>query len=222
MRGLPSDSIDLILTDPPYAISQESGYTNTKIAKYEKHSIDFGEWDKVEINLTILADHCYRLLRKGGTAIIFYDLWKITTLVQAFEDAKFKQKRFIQWRKTNPVPINAKTNYLSNAREIAVSFVKGGKPTFHSEYDAGEYQLSIHREKRIHPTQKPVALMRELIEKHSNPGDAILDPFCGSAATGVAAYQLGRKWLGIEREPKYYEAAKKRLLVESEQKKLIA
>lgn len=222
MRDMEPNSVDLVLTDPPYAISQDSGYTNTKVAKYATHTIDFGEWDKVEIDLNILADHCYRILRKGGTAIIFYDLWKITKLATAFEEAKFKQKRFIQWIKTNPVPINAQTNYLSNAREIAVSFVKGGKPTFHSKYDNGNYIMPIHRESRIHPTQKPLALMEALISKHSNPGDVVFDPFAGAGTTGLASVLLAREWIGVERDARYCEAGGRRIKEGTAQERLIA
>ncbi len=72
--------------------------------------------------------------------------------------------------------MNSKTNYLTNAREIAVVGVKGGKPTFHSEYDNGVYSYPIcHDKGRFHPTQKPIALLEELIEKHSNEGDLVLD-----------------------------------------------
>ena len=144
--------------------------------------------------------------------ICFYDLWKITTLKDYFEDADFKQIRFIEWIKTNPVPLNSKTNYLTNAREIAVVGVKGGKPTFHSEYDNGIYNYPIcHDKSRFHPTQKPVALLEELITKHSNEGELVLDCFAGSASTAVAAYNKGRDFIGCELSKECYDKAVVRL-----------
>ena len=128
------------------------------------------------------------------------------------ENAKFKQIRFIEWLKTNPVPLNSKTNYLTNAREIAVMGVKGGKPTFHSEYDNGLYRFPIcHDKGRFHPTQKPVALIEELIRKHSNENDVVLDCFSGSGSTAVAALDTNRNFVGCELSEKYYERSMERL-----------
>ena len=144
--------------------------------------------------------------------ICFYDLWKITTLRDYFDQAGFRQIRLLEWLKTNPVPLNSKVNYLTNAREIAVSGVKGNKPTFHSEYDNGVYHYPICRDKgRFHPTQKPLQLMVDLIEKHSNPGDLVLDCFAGSGTTAAAALETGRRFLGCELNPDYYAKSLKRL-----------
>lgn len=114
--------------------------------------------------------------------------------------------------KTSPVPLNSKTNYLTNSREIAVSGVKGGKPTFHSEYDNGVYEFPICRDKgRFHPTQKPLALIEALIEKHSNPGDLVVDCFSGSGTCALASARLGRNFKGCELSPEYWEKSMRRL-----------
>lgn len=146
-----------------------------------------------------MIKECYRVLKRGGTLICFYDLWKITTLKEYMELAKFKQLRFIEWIKTNPVPLNSKTNYLTNSREIALVGVKGGSPTFNSEYDNGIYKYPIcHDKGRFHPTQKPLALISDLIEKHSVKDDLVLDCFSGSGTTAVAAAKTGRRFVGCE------------------------
>lgn len=144
--------------------------------------------------------------------ICFYDLWKIETIKRYYDDNKFKQIRFIEWLKTNPVPINSKINYLTNSREVAVLGVKKSKPTFHSSYDNGLYQYPICQDTgRFHPTQKPLAFMKELIEKHSNEGDIVLDCFSGSGTIGVAALTTNRKFLGCEISPEYYEKSLERI-----------
>lgn len=174
--------------------------------------MEFGDWDKNFYGLELIIQDGYRVLKNGGTLICFYDIWKITTLHQYLESAKFKQIRFIEWIKTNPVPLNSKINYLTNCREIALLGIKKSKPTFNSEYDKGVYTYPICRDKgRFHPTQKPLALIKDLIEKHSNPGDTVLDCFGGSATTGVAAIELGRNFLGCEISPEYYEKSMERL-----------
>ena len=144
--------------------------------------------------------------------ICFYDLWKITILKDYFERAGFKQIRLIEWIKTNPVPLNSKINYLTNAREIAVVGVKGGCPVFHSEYDNGIYSYPIcHDRGRFHPTQKPVALLEAIIAKHSNEGDLVLDCFAGSASTAVAAHKLKRNFIGCELSKEYFDKSVARL-----------
>ena len=150
--------------------------------------------------------------KKGGTLICFYDLWKLSILKDYFDKAKFKQIRFIEWVKTNPVPLNSKINYLTNAREIALVGIKNSKPTFNSEYDNGIYNYPIcHDKDRFHPTQKPMALIEDLITKHSNENDLVLDCFAGSATTAIAAYNLKRNFIGCELSKEYYDKSILRL-----------
>ena len=209
LKTVSSNSVDLVLIDPPYEISRETNFqsgqkTGRDVDRF-RLSMNFGNWDYGFFGLDTVIKECYRVLRTGGTLICFYDLWKITTLRSYFDAAKFKQIRFIEWIKTNPVPINSKTNYLTNSREIAVTGVKGGKPIFNSEYDNGVYKYSIcHDKGRFHSTQKPLNLIRELIRKHSNDGDTVLDCFSGSGTTAVAAMLENRSFLGCEIDATYY------------------
>jgi len=216
LPSIDSKSIDLILIDPPYEISRETNFQNGELTGTDtdrfRISMDFGDWDKNFTNLEEVFKQGYRILKDGGTMICFYDLWKIETIKRYYENNKFKQIRFIEWLKTNPVPINSKINYLSNAREIAVLGIKKSKPTFNSSYDNGLYQYPIcHDKGRFHPTQKPLELIKELIIKHSNEGDIVLDCFSGSGTTGVAAIQTNRQFIGCEINPEYYEQSKKRI-----------
>ena len=274
LKTVKSNSIDLVLTDPPYITSRETGmdkwvdhvakqdkagakniktieewnqyktaeewvkwFENSKIEKEnwtselskmkesylkygsiygKKYAVktDYGEWDS-QFTLETLNEFVsefYRVLRKGGTAIIFFDLWKITDLKQMLETNKFKQHRFIEWVKTNPQPINSSRNYLTNCREIALSGVKGGSPTFNSKYDKAIYEFPLQGGKdRFHPTQKSLPLFEALIKKHSNEGDTILDPFAGSATTAVAAKKLGRSFVGCELDEEFFKKSVDRI-----------
>ena len=206
-------SFDLIFIDPPYVISQDSGYNkNGGLKKYATHSIDFGHWDKKIPNWNILSKHFFRLLKNGGTIISFYDIFKIETLKNELEKAGFKQPRIGSWIK-KPVPINSKLNYLSNAKEFFISMVKKGNCTFNSEYDNGLYfdNLCKGHERLSHPTQKPISLYEKIIEKHTNIGDNVLDCFGGSGTTGFVCNKLNRKWTLIEKERNYFDIAKERL-----------
>ena len=253
LSTIKNNSIDLILTDPPYITSTESGMNTLykKVKENEEKGIefikteeewecvksryiekdipesvmksnymhygniygkkyavktDYGDWDK-EFSMDILdkfVGEYYKKLRKGGTIIIFFDLWKISALKDILEKHKFKQLRFMEWIKTNPQPLNSKTNYLTNCREIAILAVKGGKPTFNSSYDNAIYSYPLQGGKnRFHPTQKSLPLFENIITKHSNEGDTILDTFLGSGTTAVACVNTNRNFKGCELNKEY-------------------
>lgn len=216
IKTIPSKSVNLVLIDPPYEVSRDTNFAKSDPTGRDtdrfRMSMEFGDWDNNFTGLDIIIEESYRILKNGGTLICFYDLWKITTLREYFENAKFKQIRFIEWIKTNPVPINSKVNYLTNAREIAVIGVKDKKPTFHSEYDNGIYQECgelykfpiCHDKGRFHPTQKPVDLISDLIKKHSNENDVVADFFSGSGTTAVACINNNRNFIGCEISTDFY------------------
>ena len=251
LSTIPNNSIDLILTDPPYIISRETGmnthYNNVKqnqenniefIKSEEEWSIykqeneikddikkenymkygtiygkkycvktDYGDWD-TEFTMEKLEEFIaeyYKKLKHGGTIIIFFDLWKLSYLKDLMEKHKFKQIRFIEWIKTNPQPLNSSVNYLTNCREIALLGIKGSKPTFNSKYDNGIYMFPLQGGKnRFHPTQKSLLLFEELIKKHSNENDSVLDTFLGSGTTAIACKNTKRQFKGCEVSNIYY------------------
>lgn len=182
----------------------------------EKYAVktNYGEWDSNYTldDLCLAAKHFHRVLKPGGSCIIFFDLWKITDLKNCLEEAGFKQLRFIEWIKTNPQPINSKRNYLTNCREIAVTAVKGGSSTFNSSYDNGIYQYPIYSARdRFHPTQKSLGLFTDLIKKHSNEGDVVLDCYAGSATTAISCLETNRKFIGCEVNEEYYNKSVDRI-----------
>lgn len=264
LSTIPNETIDLILTDPPYIISKETGMNahynkvkeneennlkfvkteeewniykeecTTKNKKCKKKEIivltdshkekymkygsiygkkycvktDYGDWDNeftIEILEQFISEY-YKKLKKGGTLILFFDLWKISHLKDIMEKYKFKQIRFIEWIKTNPQPLNSSLNYLTNCREIALLGVKGSKPSFHSKYDNGIYSFPLQGGKnRFHPTQKSLPLFEELIKKHSNENDVILDTFLGGGTTAIACKNTNRIFKGCEISKEYFD-----------------
>jgi site-specific DNA-methyltransferase (adenine-specific) len=216
-------SVDLVLTDPPYVISKKTSFQNKNIdgqydgIKAYAITTEFGQWDTENgFTMEALEDTIrgmYASLRPGGTAIVFFDLWKVSQLFAMMERAGFERLTMMEWAKTNAVPINARASYLTNAREIAVYGVKpGGEATAHSPNPHGRYNHPIQSGKdRFHPTQKSTPLFQELIRTFSNPGDLVLDCFAGSATTGAAALMEGRRFVGSEPSDEYYEKAYTRL-----------
>ena len=214
IKNIENRSVDLILTDPPYNISKQSCFNKSDYHfKFSQMIHDFGEWDHNEIDIYALFKEFYRVLRKGGTVIMFYDIWKADLVKAAAEKANFKQPRIGQWLKNNPVPINSKRNYLSNASEYFFMFVKSGKPTFKSEYDNAIYRHALchGHERTKHTTQKPLNLFKELIEKHSNVDDLVLDTFSGSGTTAVACEHLNRRYICVEKNKEYFDISNTRL-----------
>lgn len=208
-----SNSINLIITDPPYSISKESNFKKSSdISRFNNITLDFGKWD-TSIDLNILFQEYMRVLKFGGTVIFFYDIWKCNEVKDAAISSKFKQPRVGQWIKTNPTPVNSKNNYLSNSTEYFFTFVKGKKPTFNSYYDNGTYSYPIcHGKERLkHPTQKPLKLIDDLIIKHSNQNDIILDTFSGSGTTAVSCIKNNRDFICIENNVDYHKISMERI-----------
>lgn len=206
-------SADLVLIDPPYDISRKTGFSSVKngVDRFAV-SMDFGDWDWGFKDLDKVLAEAYRSLRDGGTIVVFYDLWKISVLAKLLEAAGFVQLRLVEWLKTNPVPLNSRTNYLTNAREIALVACKKGKPTFNSKYDSGIYSFPIcHEAGRFHPTQKPLALIEAILLKHSNPGDIVVDCFSGSGTTAAACIVHDRHFFGCELSEDYWRKSHQRL-----------
>jgi DNA modification methylase len=215
MSELPEGSVDLVLTDPPYGISKKTGFQYGGGEQFNRIKIskDFGKWDHCPTTtLRRAIEEFYRILRVGGTVIIFYDMWKMQELKDWVEYAGFRMIRKLEWIKSNPVPLNQYKTYLGNACEMAIVGTKGAKPTFHGKYDNGLYHCPVRNGgERIHPTQKPLSLIEDIIRKHSNSGDVVMDCFLGSGTTALAAGILGRTPVGCEKDLNYYKAMIRRL-----------
>ena len=248
LSNVQDNSVDLVLTDPPYIISHETGmetlsqtireadgeniktedewkaFKATRGFKDDAHknnyikygsiygkkycvTTNYGNWDS-QFTMEILEEFIkeyYKKLKKGGTLIMWFDIWKLTPLKELLEKHKFKQIRFIEWIKTNPQPLNASTNYLTNCREIALLGVKGSKPTFNGRMDRGIYEFPMAAGwYKFHPTQKNLELFKALIEKHSNKGDTIMDTFLGGGTTAYACKQTERKFTGCETNTEFF------------------
>lgn len=224
VKSLKNDSVDFVLTDPPYAISRKTGFASGELTGKNtdrfRVSYEFGEWDVVDTEYFLqVFKETYRSMKKGATLVCFYDIWKITELKEILESSGFRMFRMIEWVKTNPVPINSKKLYLSSSKEYAIVCVKGSKPTFNAEYHKGVFEYPIyHAKDRWHTTQKSLTLFQELIRIHTHTGETVLDMFSGSATTQVAAILEDRRYLGCEKNPEFFEKCKMRI-AENEKRK---
>lgn len=158
----------------------------------------------------------HRQNKRGGALISFYNKEDISLLGWEAKKRGVRTRTIISWHKTNPVPSFRKVNYLSACEfiwigskgEKAWTFNFGRQKDMHNFFETPN--SSAYKETE-HPTEKPKSLLKWLIGIHSNKNDTIFDPFMGSGTTGCTCKELGRNFIGIEIEPKYFKIAEQRI-----------
>ncbi|VEG13913.1 DNA-methyltransferase [Moraxella cuniculi] len=217
MKNLRKQSkfVNHIITDPPYVISQEN---NFHTLNNPRKGLDFGDWDW-NFDLTAWLDLAYPLLNKDGSMIIFCSYRFISHITQKIESLGGVVKDVMIWQKANPMPRNINRRYVQDM-EFMIWAVKSknskwvfNKPN-NKPYQRGFFQTPtlLGKERTLHPTQKPIALMQEVIQIHSNEHDTIFDPFMGTGSTGVACLNLNRQFIGCEKELQWFNIAEQRLM----------
>lgn len=205
--------VNHIITDPPYNISKKNNFSTMSSPR---KGVDFGEWDKKFDLFNWITDYV-DLLDKNGSIIIFCSYLYISYIIDELQKNNIDVKDVLVWQKSNPMPRNVTRRYVQDMEFAIWGVKKGAKWVFNKPKDVS-YLRSIFTtstvaglEKTEHPTQKSLKLMRKIIEIHTNKNDLILDPFMGSGSTGVAALDLGRRFIGIENDEKYFKIALERL-----------
>jgi modification methylase len=233
MARLPDKSVDMIFADPPYNLQLGGDLFRPEGSRVD--AVD-DEWDKFESLTTYdnftrdWLDQARRILKDDGTIWVigsYHNIYRVGSLLQ---DADFWILNDIVWRKTNPMP-NFRGTRFTNAHETLLWCAKEEKARYTFNYRAmkalnddlqmrSDWLLPIcsggERVKgedggKAHPTQKPEALLYRILLACTKPGDVVLDPFFGTGTTGAVARRLGRRWIGIEREPAYVKVASDRI-----------
>ena len=234
LEKLPEKSVDVIFADPPYNLQLNGDLHRPDQSKVD--AVD-DEWDQFDsfaaydafTRAWLLAAR--RVLKPGGTIWVIGSYHNIFRVGASMQDLGFWILNDIVWRKTNPMP-NFRGRRFQNAHETMIwaSRDKDAKGyTFN--YDAlkaanddvqmrsdwlfpictGAERLKDENGNKLHPTQKPEALLARIMMASTKPGDVVLDPFFGSGTTGAVAKRLGRHFVGIEREQAYIDAANERI-----------
>ena len=233
MRELPAESVDLVFADPPYNL-QLGG----ELLRPDNSRVDGVDaaWDKFEgfaaydaFTRAWLAE-AKRVLKPAGSLWVIGTYHNIFRVGAALQDLGFWLINDVIWRKANPMP-NFKGTRFANAHETLIWCAReeGARYTFNYEaLKAANDDLQMRSDwlfpicqggerlrngagDKLHPTQKPEALLRRILLAASRAGDVVLDPFFGTGTTGAVAKRIGRRWIGIERDPAYADAALARI-----------
>ena len=234
LEKLPAQSVDVIFADPPYNLQLEGNLHRPDQSKVD--AVD-DDWDKFSdfaaydafTRAWLLAAR--RVLKPTGTVWVigsYHNIFRVGTVLQ---DLGFWVLNDIIWRKTNPMP-NFRGRRFTNAHETMIWASRDQKAKGYTfNYEAmkmandevqmrsdwlfpictGHERLKDGDGNKVHPTQKPEALLHRVLMSSTNPGDVVLDPFFGSGTTGAVAKRLGRNFVGIEREQDYIDAALARI-----------
>jgi site-specific DNA-methyltransferase (adenine-specific) len=213
MDGLPSSSIDVVLTDPPFSSgTRKEG--SKGVRRSMVRSMEDDEWyatDSLTTNgFAWLMRQCAlrwrRLLKRGGHAFVFIDWRQYPNLSAAIESADLRHKGTLVWDKT----YFGMGDCFRNQHEFILHFTlgMGRKPV---RRDVGNVLSFPPVRDGDHPNEKPLPLLREILSAVVRPGDGVLDCFMGSGAVGVAAHRLGCRFLGIDSDPQFIEVARDRL-----------
>lgn len=232
MRALPAKSVDMVFADPPYNL-QLGGELFRPDGSHVDAVTD--DWDKFDSYAAYDAftrawlAQAHRVLKDDGTIWVIGSYHNIFRVGAAVQDLGYWILNDIVWRKANPMP-NFKGTRFTNAHETLIWASKGERAKYTFNYRSmktlndelqmrSDWEFPIcggpERLKRdgvkVHPTQKPEALIYRVLLACTKPGDIVLDPFFGTGTTGAVAKRLGRRWIGIEREAEYCAAATMRI-----------
>ncbi len=233
MNALPAGSVDLIFADPPYNLQLEDGLTRPDQSKVD--AVD-DDWDKFESFAHYDAfsrawlGAARRVLKPTGALWVIGSYHNIFRVGTALQDLNFWLLNDVIWRKANPMP-NFRGTRFTNAHETLIWAARDKKSRVTFNYEAmkqanddtqmrsdwlfpictGAERLTDADGDKVHPTQKPEALLHRILNATTKPGDVVLDPFFGTGTTGAVAKKLGRHFIGIERDETYIAAALKRI-----------
>lgn len=206
MKDIPNESIDLIITDPPYLIRYKTNYRKNKNHDFCSEILNDDNYDLIKKYI----NQCYRILKKDSAAYVFCNCNKVDYFKQKLEETGFKVKNMIIWVKNNWTAGDLKAQF---GKQYEIIFlVNKGRKCFNGKRITDVWYFNrVCGKTQVHQNQKPVDLLQQCIEKHSKEHDLVFDGFMGSGSTGVACIRTNRNFIGIEIDEHYFKIAKERI-----------
>ena len=226
MKSIPKGVVDLVLTDPPYNISKKDKIIREggKFSKAKPINLDFGEWDYGSLKWEDYISMFNTFLTDVGVLVMFYNKLKIGAIANHLTTIGWKVRHIGIWIKTNPAPQARKVKWQDGS-EFFIVATKNHRSGHHFNYKLGQskdYFTHSVSFKHLHPTQKPLDLIKWIASYWSYEEDLVVDPFLGSGTTAIACEKLNRRWIGIELSPEYCETIVKRLKFATRMRPLFA
>jgi modification methylase len=233
LAKLPDASVDLVFADPPYNLQLDGALlrpNNTTVDGVDDAWDKFSSFAEYDTFSKAWLTECRRVLKPDGAIWVIGSYHNIFRLGVVLQDLGFWMQNDVIWRKVNPMP-NFRGKRFTNAHETLIWATRDAKSRGTFNYDclkvgnddlqmrsdwlfpicSGPERLKDDGGRKAHPTQKPEALLHRVILATTNAGDVVLDPFFGTGTTGAVAKRLGRRFIGIERDPDYVKAAQERI-----------
>jgi len=203
MAKLPDGCVDMVLTDPPYGMDYQS---NRRVERKKFHKI---QNDKELSWLDGFMGECFRVMA-DNTAIYMFCSWHKVDVFKVCFDRLFTLKNIIVWNKNNHGSGDLRASYAP--KHEFVLYGHKGRSLFRKKRlpDVMDFP-KIPSAKLVHPTEKNIDMLSVFVGNNSDKGQTILDPFMGSGTTGIACKNLGRNFIGIEKDPEYFLIAKDRI-----------
>lgn len=210
LRELPGESVDAVLTDPPYSSggvhqaarqadpAKKYQGTGTK-RTYPPMLGDFKDQRSFTMWATLWLGECLRLAKPGALCLVFSDWRQLPVMTDAVQAAGWSWKGIVVWHKPSARP------HLGSFRrdaEFVIHAVKGQAKTHTRQCFPGVFKHAVNASRKVHLTGKPVALVKDLLAV-SQPGGMVLDPFLGGGTTALACLETGRRFTGVELSPEY-------------------
>jgi len=206
MKEIPDKSIDLIVTDPPYLINYK---TNRRKDKTHKFCTEINGDNDEELIRNYMAE-CFRILKDNSAMYCFCSAKTLNTFTSISKSSGFKLKNTIIWVKNSWTAGDLKAQFGQQYEPLLL--LNKGRKEFTGKRLTDVWMFNrVSGKSLVHQNQKPVGLIEQCILKHSNEGDVVFDGFLGSGTTGVACINTKRNFIGIEKDDKYFEIAKKRI-----------
>lgn len=209
-------SVELVVSDPPYIVSRQSNFHTMKDRVNPRTGTYFGAWDE-DFDNNLWIEGIASILSPNSSVIVFNDFKKASAILSLCEESGLVYKDTLIWQKTNPMPRNRDRRYAPDIEMMQWYVKRKAKWVFNRQetsYDKCVIRAASESGgafERYHPTQKPVRLIAEIVKRHSNPDDLVLDPFSGSASTAIACIETGRRFIGCEIEHEYFDVSVSRI-----------
>lgn len=222
IKKIPSETVDLIVTDPPYNLSLFMKNRDTNLARMRDNFFGSAGWDDLQFNDWKTNMDCFfkeaaRVSKAGASMVVFMAIINVGTVIELAQKYGFYYKTTGIWHKLNPMPRNMNLHFVNSTESWLYFTYKSRTGTFNNEgkvlHDFIETSVTPTGERKYgkHPTQKPEKLIEHFVQILSNEGDVVMDPFMGSGTTGVVAKRNNRKFIGIELDSQYFEISKSRI-----------